>query len=251
MTRKIRKLPLLIILLVAAIAITVLLLLRPQAPMEFVRYEEFGIDMPVNYPIHGIDISKFQGSVNWMAVQQMQVDDIRISFAFIKATEGITRQDATFRRNWEQAGEAGIVRGAYHFFYSTRDPIQQADNFRNVAKLRSGDLPPVLDIEVHNNQPPEVIRKAARQWLDEIEKTYGVKPIIYTNIHFYDTYLGKEFDEYPLWVAHYYQKDKPRSRRKWLFWQHSDAGRVNGIRTTVDFNVFMGDSTELRELCIP
>jgi lysozyme len=226
-------------------------LLREQRQLEFVRYEEFGIDMPVNYSIHGIDISKFQGKINWMAVRQMQVENIRISFAFIKATEGISRQDATFARNWEKAGESGIIRGAYHFFYSTRDPLKQVINFKNVVDLKSGDLPPVLDIEVHNNQPPAVIRSTARIWLEEMEKAYGVKPIIYTNIHFYETYLGKEFDEYPLWVAHYYQKDKPRSKRNWVFWQHSDIGRVNGIRTTVDFNVFRGDSADLAKLRIP
>lgn len=226
-------------------------LTRGREGMQFVRYEEFGIDMPVNYSVHGIDVSKFQGNVNWMAVRQMQVDDIRLSFAFIKATEGITRQDATFKRNWERAKDAGVIRGAYHFFYSTRDPIKQAINFKNVVQLETGDLPPVLDIEVHNNQPPAVIRSTARIWLEEMEKAYGVKPIIYTNINFYEKYLGAEFDEYPLWVAHYYQKDKPRSARNWVFWQHSDIGRVNGIRTTVDFNVFRGDSTDLIKLCIP
>lgn len=70
--------------------------------ITFVRYEEFGIDMPVNYKIHGIDVSKFQKDINWQAVKQMQVDKIRISFAFIKATEGITRQDAAFRQNWDR-----------------------------------------------------------------------------------------------------------------------------------------------------
>ncbi|MGX5818150.1 glycoside hydrolase family 25 protein [Chitinophaga lutea] len=224
---------------------------QQRSTLEFVRYEEFGIDIPVNYSVHGIDISKFQGHVNWAAVRQMEVEGIRISFAFIKATEGITRQDGTFKRNWERAKEAGIIRGAYHFFYSTRDPIKQATNFKNVVQLESGDLPPVLDIEVHNNQPPAVIRSTARIWLEELEKAYGVKPIIYTNIHFYEKYLGAEFDDYPLWVAHYYQKDKPRSARNWLFWQHSDIGRVNGVRTTVDFNVFRGDSADLLKLCIP
>src|ERR1044072_1039715 len=100
---------------------------RQEAP-NFVRYEEFGIDMPVNYSIHGIDVSKFQREINWEAVKQMQVEKIRISFTFIKATEGITRQDAAFKRNWQKAGKAGLVRGAYHFFYSTCDPIKQPIN---------------------------------------------------------------------------------------------------------------------------
>lgn len=222
-----------------------------EESLNFVRYEEFGIDMPVNYSIHGIDVSKFQKNINWAAVEQMQVDRIHISFAFIKATEGITRQDALFKQNWQKAKKAGIVRGAYHFFYSTRDPLKQVINFQNVVQLESGDLPPVLDIEVHNNQPPAVIRSTARIWLEEMEKAYGVKPIIYTNMHFYETYLGEEFDRYPLWVAHYYQKERPSTQRHWLFWQHSDIGRVNGISTTVDFNVFRGDSLALRKLCLP
>lgn len=222
-----------------------------EKQVKFVRYEEFGIDMPVNYKIHGIDVSKFQKDINWAAVKQMQVDKIRISFAFIKATEGITRQDAAFKQNWDRAGKVGLIRGAYHFFYATRDPLKQAINFHNVADLQSGDLPPVLDIETSNNQPAAVIRSTAKIWLEEMEKVYKVKPIIYTNIHFYETYLGSEFDRYPLWIAHYYQKERPRSDRVWLFWQHSDIGRVNGIRTTVDFNVFKGDSTDLAKLCIP
>lgn len=222
-----------------------------QKALNFVRYEEFGIDMPVNYSIHGIDVSKFQRDINWEAVKQMQVDKIRISFTFIKATEGITRQDAAFKRNWQKAGKAGLIRGAYHFFYSTRDPIKQAINFRNVVQLESGDLPPVLDIEIHNNQPAAVIRSTAKIWLEEMEKAYGVKPIIYTNLKFYNTYLGDEFNEYPLWIAHYYQKERPRVNREWLFWQHSDIGRVNGIKTIVDFNVFRGDSAALMKLCLP
>jgi lysozyme len=222
-----------------------------QEGLNFVRYEEFGIDMPVNYSMHGIDVSKFQREINWEAVKQMQVDKIRISFTFIKATEGITRQDAAFKRNWQKAGKAGLVRGAYHFFYSTRDPIKQAINFRNVVQLESGDLPPVLDIEMHNNQPAAVIRSTAKIWLEEMEKAYGVKPIIYTNLKFYNTYLGDEFNDYPLWIAHYYQKERPRVNREWLFWQHSDIGRVNGIKTIVDFNVFRGDSASLMKLCLP
>lgn len=243
---------LLILMLLAAVAAAAWIWWQQrQEALNFVRYEEFGIDMPVNYSIHGIDVSKFQREINWEAVQQMQVDKIRISFTFIKATEGITRQDAAFKRNWQKAGKAGLVRGAYHFFYSTRDPIKQAINFRNVVQLESGDLPPVLDIEMHNNQPAAVIRSTAKIWLEEMEKAYGVKPIIYTNLKFYNTYLGDEFNEYPLWIAHYYQKERPRVNREWLFWQHSDIGRVNGIKTIVDFNVFRGDSAALMKLCLP
>ena len=249
--KKAGRLLLVLMLMVATAVAAWLWWQQRQEELNFVRYEEFGIDMPVNYAIHGIDVSKFQRDINWDAVKQMQVEKIRISFTFIKATEGITRQDAAFKRNWQKAGKAGLVRGAYHFFYSTRDPIKQAINFRNVVQLESGDLPPVLDIETHNNQPVAVIRSTAKIWLEEMERAYGVKPIIYTNLKFYNTYLGDEFNDYPLWIAHYYQKVRPRVNREWLFWQHSDIGRVNGIKTIVDFNVFRGDSAALMKLCLP
>ena len=76
-----------------------------------------------------------------------------------------------------------------------------------------------------------------------VEKQYGIKPVIYTNIDFYKNYLQNDFDDYPIWIAHYLQPEKPRIERKWSFWQHNESGRVNGIKTPVDFNVFSGDST--------
>lgn len=89
-----------------------------------------------------------------------------------------------------------------------------------------------------------------REWLDVVENYYKAKPIIYTNVDFYKQYLGKEFDSYPLWAAHYFQRNEPHIKRDWLFWQHSEDGRVNGILSKVDFNVFSGDSTDFRNLLI-
>jgi len=83
-----------------------------------------------------------------------------------------------------------------------------------------------------------------------VEAHYGVKPIIYTYVNFYSNYLDGEFDDYPLWVAHYLEKDRPRITRPWLFWQHNERGRVNGILNPVDFNVFNGDSTNFEELLV-
>ena len=84
-----------------------------------------------------------------------------------------------------------------------------------------------------------------------MEYNYHVKPIIYTYLDFYERYLKGYFDNYPLWVAHYLQPHKPRIKRDWAFWQHSESGRVNGILSKVDFNVFNGDSTEFRALLVP
>jgi lysozyme len=219
--------------------------------MEFVHYPEFGIPMPSEYEIHGIDVSKYQQMISWESVHDMQVKDIRLGFAFMKATEGVGNTDAFFKRNWKKSKEAGMVRGAYHFFIATKDGKKQAENFISKVNLQSGDLPPVLDIEQTFGVPAVQLRKEIKEWLDVIEQYYGVKPIIYTYVDFYEKNLNGYFDDYPLWVAHYLQPHQPRISREWTFWQHSESGHVNGIFSRVDFDVFSGDSMAFRSLLIP
>ncbi len=217
----------------------------------FIRYREFGVSLPGNYSIHGIDVSRYQASVGWQQVADMKVKDVKIGFAFIKATEGVDAMDPYFRRNWAGAAAAGIPRGAYHFFTASRSGKAQAGNFLEMVKLKKGDLRPVLDIEQTNGTPKQVLQQRVADWLEAVEKVYRVKPIIYTNADFYNNFLLGRFDNYPLWVAHYFVKDKPRITREWHFWQHNEKGRVDGITSFVDFNVFKGDSTEFRDLLIP
>jgi lysozyme len=218
---------------------------------KFTRYPEFGIAMPEAYSIHGIDVSRYQRVIAWEEVRAMQVKDIRIGFAFIKATEGIGNTDPEFRRNWKRSKGHGMIRGAYHFFIASKDGKMQAENFIDRVELESGDLPPVLDVEQLNGAGTQQLKKEVKEWLDVVEQYYKVKPIIYTNIDFYKRHLGSEFDDYPLWVAHYYQEHQPRINRGWVFWQHNDGGNVNGITSKVDFNVFSGDSAEFRSLLLP
>ena len=215
---------------------------------RFVRYPAFGISIPENYLIHGIDVSKYQQTISWDAVKEMKVKDIQLDFVFIKATEGIINTDPQFKRNWKKSKQAGMIRGAYHFFLATKDGREQAENFISAVDLEKGDLPPVVDIEQTYGVNAALLKKELKEWLDVVEYYYGVKPIIYTNVDFYSRYLGKEFNSYPLWAAHYYQYDTPRIERNWDFWQHSEEGRVNGILSKVDFNVFNGDSLQFRSL---
>ncbi len=217
---------------------------------KFTHYAEFGIAIPGRYAVHGIDVSRYQETIAWGEVKAMDVSEIRLQFAFIKATEGVSKTDPKFTVNWKKSKQAGLYRGAYHFFIGSRSGKQQAAHFINNVKLESGDLPPVLDIEQLNSATPESLRKEAMLWLQTVESHYGTKPIIYTNVDFYSRYLGSDFDEYPLWVAHYYQPKEPRIQRGWHFWQHSDKGRVNGIRSKVDFNVFRGDSAAFAEILL-
>ncbi len=215
-----------------------------------VFYPGFNIEIPNGYVIHGIDISRYQNTVNWKEVKNMEVEGIKIGFAFMKATEGIYNVDEQFRRNWLSAEEQNIPKGAYHFFIPGKDAKRQASNFIEIVNLKKGDLPPVIDIEIGRRFSVGEMQKEVKTWLDAVEKNYGVKPIIYTNIDFYQKYFQQGFEDYPLWIAHYLQPDKPRIESKWVFWQHSEIGRVNGIKAPVDFNVFFGDSTDFDNLLI-
>lgn len=213
-------------------------------------YPGFEIPIPSGFKIHGIDVSRYQHNINWQEVQQMESKGLRIGFAFIKATEGQGNVDNQFNRNWFGAQKAGITRGAYHFYVPGRDPAKQAKNFIQIVKLSPGDLPPVLDIEKAGRLSVSQLRNDVQQWLDKVEANYGIVPIIYTNVAFYNKYFSTGFEKYPLWIAHYLEPEKPRTEADWIFWQHSETGRANGISSKVDFNVFNGDSTAFRKLLL-
>lgn len=249
--KSLRYLPWIIIALVLAVGIFLVgrnWWLERQAGM--IRYREFGIPIPIKYSIHGIDVSRYQQVINWESVKAMNVEAVQIKFAFIKATEGNGSSDSYFKRNWRKAKEAGMICGAYHFFIATKDGTVQAKNFVQSVKLSKGDLPPVLDVEQTNGVSKSLLKQRVKAFLYAAELAYGVKPIIYTNADFYKQYLGEEFDDYPLWVAHYLRPEAPRIKRDWHFWQHSERGRINGISGKVDFNVFSGDSTQFENLLL-
>ena len=142
------------------------------------------------------------------------------------------------------------MRGAYHYFRPDLGGEAQARYFMQHVYMDTGDLPPVLDIEEIRETAPADLRKELLLFLQLLEKEYGVKPIIYTNKNFYETYLGRPFQAYPLWVAQYKNLKTPRIKGKdWIFWQHSYEGTVNGIHAPVDLNVFENDMQDLKELC--
>lgn len=198
------------------------------------------------YAVHGIDVSSYQGRIDWPEVSRNHV-----KFAFIKATEGVTLRDPRFSRNWSAARRAGIYRGAYHYFQPTYDGARQANLFTRTVPLAPGDLPPVLDVEHSEFHDVAIMRRNVAVWLRLVERHYGVRPILYSNYSFYKRYLAGHFDNYPLWLAHY-EVDQPRlPREKWIIWQHSDESYIPGIRGTVDFNVFQGSFQSLLALRIP
>jgi lysozyme len=201
--------------------------------------------------VPGIDVSYWEAGIAWKKVRGHG-----IYFMFAKATEGEGYVDPTFDDNWVGAKSVGILRGAYHFFHPNMNPVKQADKFIEIVKAMNdnGELPPVLDLEMTDNQPAQVIIERAKTWLDRVQQRLGKRPIIYSSPGF----LKSSFvvpgggpplwaNEYPLWIAHYgvSQPSLPKGWLKWTFWQYSESGTVKGINAAVDLNWFNGTVEEL------
>ncbi|HWT02948.1 MAG TPA: GH25 family lysozyme [Pyrinomonadaceae bacterium] len=213
---------------------------------------------PKNYnpgDIRGIDVSHYQGTINWQKVAASNV-----VFGIAKATDGLGLKDTHFTDNYEGMRSNGILRGAYHFFRPKLDAKAQADSFLHVVKqLKPGDLPPALDVESDGGKPASVIIKGIRTWIDEVEKALGRTPMIYTGGFFWNSKVAgtDEFAENPLWVAHYTSKPKPNMPKgfpAYAIWQFTSKGgaAVSGINTgpgkDLDLDRFNGTMDDLRKL---
>ena len=210
----------------------------------------YGICMPAGYRVHGVDISHYQGDVNWKMLGQTRQGQFPITFMFMKATEGGDFSDDKFKANFDSAKIHGFIRGAYHFYNPKTDANKQADFFINSVKLEPGDLPPVLDIE-KKGKDVKKLQQDLKLWLQKVEKHYGVKPIIYASYRFKTRYLNDSFfDSYPYWIAHYYV-DSVKYQGDWKFWQHTDVGTLPGIDEKVDLNIFNGSFSDLQKMLLP
>ena len=158
-----------------------------------------------------------------------------------KATEGESFLDKNFAPWWTEAGEAGLRRGAYHFFRSSKDAQLQAQHYIGTVTLTYKDLPPVLDVEtVHEGCTREQLNRKLLQWLEMVEAHYGRKPIVYTSDSFArDWLLPAVRDEYPLWIARY--NSEPPRTEGWRLWQFTDRAVVHGISGKVDLSAVSPD----------
>lgn len=206
---------------------------------------------PDGYEIHGVDISHYQGDIDWDDLRNAMIEGCPIRFIMIKATEGSSRVDEKFNDNFYMAREYGYIRGAYHFWSNKSTAREQAYFFLKKVRLEDGDLPPVLDVEHKpKDQSVEDFQRDVLTWLHIVEDKYHVKPIIYTYYKFKEQYLNAPvFDDYPYWIAHYYV-DKVEYKGEWKFWQHTDVGRLPGIKGYVDFNIYNGSYYDLKKLTI-
>lgn len=213
-------------------------------------FKGYGVCMPADYKVHGIDISHHQEIVDWKLLEQTRRGQFPIRFVFMKSTEGGDYADRTFTANFDSARAHGFIRGAYHFYNPKTDARKQAAFFIQSVDLQPGDLPPVLDIEKKGKSIPRM-QDDLKLWLRLVEAHYGVKPIIYASYKFKTRYLNDSvFNSYPYWIAHYYV-DSVKYQGDWKFWQHTDVGTLPGIDKQVDLNVFNGSVQELQRMLLP
>jgi lysozyme len=213
-----------------------------------------GVAKAALYPIHGIDLSKWQGTIDWP-----EVKDAGARFVFIKATEGGDHVDDRFRENWENARRWEIPRGAYHFVYWCRPAEEQARWFVQHIPQDEDALPPVLDVEWNGHSPscPKKVPKEQalmmiQTMLVELERHTGKRPIIYTDITFHEEVLKGYFEDYPFWIRSVAADPEVRyTSRRWVFWQWTTTGRVPGIKGDVDRNVFNGDEKQWQAFLDP
>jgi len=233
-----------------ASAIDLSYLATPQGPQS-----QFGDSKPVSFKggsphgleIHGIDVARYQGDIDWRTVKANGV-----SFAFIKATEGGDVFDVAFNDNWWGARRAGLPRGAYHFYYFCRTAAEQADWFIANVPRDEAALPPVLDIEWNahsttcSERPDrEHIVSEMRIFMDRLEAHYGKRPIIYTAPDFYEDNLRRAFPNHTFWLRSVTAHPRVKyGSRSWGFWQYTGTGRVTGIDGDVDINAFNGDAED-------
>jgi len=206
-----------------------------------------------NFPagILGIDVSQYQGRINFAGLQ-LQLENHRVHFVFVRATMGEDGIDARFQQNWKGFSNLPVKRGAYHYYRPNENSSKQAQNFIRNTKLVKGDLIPVLDIEKHSTiQPKEKLREGLKNWLKIVEAHYKVKPMIYTGDKFFwDVLHNQGFDQYPIWVANYNRVQEPQTRG-WLIWQFTEKGSLPGIGEQIDLNIWRGDQTDLEQMIIP
>lgn len=184
------------------------------------------------YNTQGLDISHHQEKVNWTRV------DPKYKFIILKATEGQNFLDTDFLYNWNNARLNGFVVGAYHFFTMTSSGAAQADFY--ISKVPDSDktLPPIIDLEISTKKyKKKSVIKNLGEMVEKLEKHYKKRVIFYVNYNTYNAYIKGEFPKNKIWITDYKYFPRIKEHNRWIIWQVSRRGRVDGIPGFTDKNV--------------
>jgi lysozyme len=219
----------------------------PPSPRLAAEEEALRQQCPGREKVRGIDVSYYQGRVDWPAVRAHGV-----AFAFARVADGAGFVDPAFGENWAGMKAAGVIRGSYQFFRPAEDPIAQAAvlvrEIQARGGLQPGDLPPALDIEVSDGVAAATLRGRAQAWLTQVEAGLGRTPMVYTSPGFWEELeAGGAFGRYTLWLAHWDTAcpSVPGAWDRWRFWQDGTDRTVPGVAEPVDSDWFDGTRAEL------
>ncbi len=187
------------------------------------------------YKIHGIDISHHQTRLNWQNV------DKTYKFVLMKSTEGKDFLDKDFMYNWNKAQLNGFIVGAYHFFAMTSSGKEQAKYYISKVPKIKNSFPPILDIELPSKYDKEKVLKEIQDFITIVEKYYGKKVIIYTNYKSYNRYIKDNFVSNYLWIRDIKRTPVIKENDRWIIWQYSNRGLIEGIEGFTDKNVLRYD----------
>jgi lysozyme len=223
--------------ILCVIVMFVWLLIQDKSKKSYL-YPDFGIDVPENYQALGIDVSHYQGEINWAEVSAMNILDDSIGFAFIKLTEGTSRIDDQAAANAQGAEDGSILFGFYHFFRPSLEAKSQAQFFIQQCEAFDYTLRPVVDVELTENYSAARIVDSVFVFLKLVQDETGNRPAIYTNESFFkDVFLKSYLKNETFWIANYNGECESMQLKNVFIWQFSEKGTVDGISSKVDLNV--------------
>jgi len=204
------------------------------------------------WPIVGIDVSRWQKKVNWERALSAG-----ISFAFIKASEGSKIIDSQFERNINETARLGVPRGIYHFLKPSHDWKKQVELFSSLVNTSGIELDPVVDIERHDDLKKSDLANLVEKFVKGLEDAIGQAVMIYTSAGFWNQYMPITgwVKHKRLWIASWTSHFEPTlpdewavPGKSWTFWQWSaknQLGQDYGVATkSVDLNRFNGSTND-------
>ena len=196
------------------------------------------IEPASNVRYQGIDVSNYQGNIDYQSVKSAGIDIV-----YIKATEGQTITDAYLERNYQRAKANGLKVGFYHFVRArtNEQAILEANHFVNAISGMAPDCRLAMDFEIFGNLTTAQVNSISLTFLRRVEELTGKSMVIYSNSYTARTVFSQELaNMYPLWVAEY-GVSSPQNNGKWSTWigfQYTDRGIVNGINGYVDRDIY-------------
>ncbi|WP_052713115.1 glycoside hydrolase family 25 protein [Pseudoalteromonas rubra] len=199
---------------------------------------------PSAEPVVGIDVSHYQGTVDWQ-----QVARAGVQFVYIKATDGITYRDPAFYSHLKGAQTAGLQVGAYHFFEPDDDPDKQVDNFIKTVQGLGLTLMPMVDVEITSNRSAEQISNGVAKFIAAVQQRTGCQTLLYSYGDFWQKNLSSQFASHPFWLADYAESPSvPAQAKAWWLWQYSDSAQLAGVHTQVDVDVVIAGESGLNAM---